>query len=54
LDDAKILAIKARTSIQLAACPVSPPALFVPGTSGLILLKWIFVNNLLRLDIYGN
>jgi hypothetical protein len=53
----KILVVKGGTSFDLATCRVSLPAFFVPATSALVLLKWIFSNqyalsNLLILDIY--
>jgi hypothetical protein len=41
---AKILAVIVGTSIYQPTCLVSLPALFVPITSALILLKWIFAN----------
>jgi hypothetical protein len=57
---AKILIVKAVNYIHLAclhACLVSLPALFVPDTSTLILLRRFFANkyalrNLFLLDIY--
>jgi hypothetical protein len=36
------LAVRVGTSIQPAACLVSPPALLVHDTSLLALFKWIF------------
>jgi hypothetical protein len=41
---AKILAFKVGISIYQPTCLVSLPALFVPTTSALVLLKWIFAN----------
>jgi hypothetical protein len=39
----KILAVKTGTSLfTWPAGLVSPPAMFVPATSTLVLLKWIF------------
>jgi hypothetical protein len=53
----KILVVKGGTSIDLAACRVSLPAVFEPAASAHVLLKWFFANqyalsNLLMLDIY--
>ncbi len=41
---AEILAFEAGTSIHPAHLPVSLPAMIVPTTSALVLLKWFFLN----------
>jgi hypothetical protein len=46
---AEILAVEAGTSIHPAHLPVSPPAMIMPTTSALVLLKWIFFE-LIRLE----
>jgi hypothetical protein len=40
---AKIFAVKAGTSIEMAHLLVRLPVLFAPATNALVLLKWIFL-----------
>jgi hypothetical protein len=42
----KMLAVKPGTPVHQAACHVSGHALFLPGNSALVLLKWIFQTNM--------